>query len=170
VIDYSDPAKPKRVGYYIGDGSSAWGAYYNPDDGYIYQGDMSRGLDVLEFLGPIPGLPAGGGGTGPTLRTCPGRTSSPLPQIVGTEQRDVLRGGSGDEIICGLGNKDIIRGGGGNDILIGGPGKDKINGGKGNDRILGNGGNDRLRGGPGRDKCVGGRGKDIGRSCEKGKI
>jgi len=166
VIDYSDPAKPKRVGYYIGDGSTAWGAYYNPDDGYIYQGDMSRGLDVLEFLGPIPGLPVGGG----TLRTCPGRTSSPLPQIVGTARDDILRGGSGREILCGLGGNDVIRGGGGNDIIIGGPGNDRLIGGKGNDRIFGNGGNDTLRGGPGRDKCVGGRGKDIGRSCEKGKI
>jgi hypothetical protein len=169
VIDYSDPAKPTRVGFYIGDGSTAWGAYYNPDNGYIYQGDMSRGLDVLEFLGPIPGLPSGGGGIG-GLRSCPGQTRSPLPQIVGTEQNDVLRGGSGKEILCGLGGNDVIRGSGGRDLIIGGPGKDKLVGGKGNDRIRGNGGNDKLRGGPGRDKCVGGGGKDKGHSCEKGKL
>lgn len=171
VIDYSDPAKPKRVGFYIGDGSTAWGAYYNPDNGYIYQGDMSRGLDVLEFLGPIPGLPTGGeGGPGPTLRTCPGRASSPLPQIVGTESADVLHGGSGNEIICGLGKKDTIKGGGGNDILIGGGGNDTVNGGGGNDKIRGSGGSDKLRGGPGRDKCSGGPGRDTGKACEKGKL
>jgi len=191
VIDYSDPANPTRAGFYIGDGSTAWGSYYNPDNGYVYVGDANRGLDVLEFLGPIPGIPTGGGGTGgipPPLRTCPGRTSSPLPQIVGTEQRDVLRGGKADEIICGLGNNDRIRGGGGNDIILGGAGKDRINGGTGKDliiggagndringghgkdRIFGKGGNDRLRGGGGKDKCVGGKGRDSGRKCEKGKI
>lgn len=169
VIDYSDPMKPKRAGYYIAEGSSAWGAYYNPDNGYVYQGDMSRGLDVLEFLGPIPGLPAGGG-TGPSLRTCPGQTSSPLPQIVGTDQKDVLRGGSDDEIICGLGKKDVIRGGGGNDLILAGGGNDRANGGPGNDRLLGNAGNDKLRGGSGKDKCVGGKGRDRGSKCERGKL
>jgi hypothetical protein len=163
VIDYSDPAKPKRVGYYIGDGSSAWGAYYNPDDGYIYQGDMSRGLDVLQFLGPIPGLTGGGG------RTCPGRSSSPQPQIVGTGSSDVLRGTGASEIICGMGKKDVIRGGGGRDLIIAGGGNDRVNGGGGKDRILGGGGNDRLSGGGGRDKCTGGKGTDKGK-CEKGRL
>ncbi len=161
VIDYSDPANPKRAGYYIGDGTSAWGAYYY--EGYIYQGDMSRGLDVLEFLGPIPGLQ---GGTG---RTCPGRSSSPQPQLVGSDNADVLVGTNKAEIICGMGGKDVIKGGGGRDVIIAGKGKDRLNGGKGNDLLKGQGGNDRLRGGPGRDKCVGGPGRDKGR-CEKGKV
>ncbi|MGH2711867.1 MAG: hypothetical protein ACRDH9_11775 [Actinomycetota bacterium] len=164
VIDYSDPAKPKRVGYYIGDSSSAWGAYYNPADGYIYQGDMSRGLDVLQFLGPIPGIDSGG-----TTRKCPGRSASPQPQIVGTGGSDVLRGTGASEILCGRGKKDVIRGGGGRDIIIAGGGNDRASGGGGNDRIIGGGGNDRLSGGPGRDKCAGGKGTDRGR-CEKGKL
>lgn len=162
VIDYSDPTKPKRVGYYIGDGSTAWGAYYH--NGYIYQGDISRGLDVLQFLGPIPGL---GGGTG---RTCPGRSKSPQPQIVGTGASDVLRGTGGSEIICGRGKKDRINGGGGRDIIIGGSGNDSVNGGGGKDKLIGGGGNDKLRGGSGRDKCVGGKGADTGKKCEKGKL
>ncbi|MGH2693034.1 MAG: hypothetical protein ACRDHM_11130 [Actinomycetota bacterium] len=171
VVDYSDPAKPKRAGFYIGDGSTAWGAYYNPDNGFIYQGDVSRGLDVLQFLAPIPGLPTGGGGTvSPPIRTCPGRASSPLAQLVGTEQKDVLRGGSGNEIICGLGKKDTIKGGGGRDIIIAGGGNDRVNGGAGNDKIVGGGGNDRLRGGSGRDRCIGSKGRDRGSKCEKGKL
>jgi hypothetical protein len=164
VIDYSDPAKPKRAGYYIAEGSSAWGAYYNPADGYIYQGDMSRGLDVLQFLPPIPGIPPGG-----ATRTCPGRSASPQPQIVGTGNTDVLRGSSAAEIICGLGKKDVIRGGGGRDIIIAGGGNDKVYGGGGKDRLLGGGGNDKLNGGGGKDKCVGGKGTDKGK-CEKGKL
>lgn len=169
VIDYSDPASPKQVGYYIAEGSTAWGTYYNPDNGLIYQGDMSRGLDVLEFLAPIPGIPAGAGNQ-PQLRSCPGRTSSPLPQIVGSEQKDVLRGGSGSEILCGLGNNDTIKGGGGRDIIIGGAGKDRINGGPGNDKLVGSAGNDRLRGGSGKDRCRGSKGRDVGAKCEKGKL
>jgi Ca2+-binding RTX toxin-like protein len=161
VIDYSDPKAPKRVGYYIGDGTSAWGAYYY--QGYIYQGDMSRGLDVLQFLGQIPGLDDAGG------RSCPGTARSPRPQIVGTGGSDVLKGTSKSEIICGRAGKDVIKGGGGRDIIIAGGGNDKVNGGSGNDRLIGGGGNDRLTGGSGRDKCVGGKGADRGR-CEKGKI
>ena len=161
VIDYTNPAKPTRAGYYIGDGTNAWGAYYY--EGYVYQGDMSRGLDVLEFLGPIPGLPAGTG------KSCPGRASSPQPQLVGTEKADVLVGGNGNEIICGMGGRDTIRAGGGRDLVLAGAGKDRINGGKGNDKLKGQGGLDRLRGGPGRDRCAGGPGRDRGK-CEKGKL
>jgi hypothetical protein len=161
VIDYTDPTKPKRVGFYIGEGSTAWGAYYY--NGYVYQGDMTRGLDVLQFLGPIPGLPGGGGAT------CPGSGNSPLPQIVGTGGKDVLGGSSKAEIICGLGGNDRIKGRGGNDTITGGAGNDRISGGAGNDRVKGQGGNDRLSGGKGRDKCVGGKGTDKGK-CEKGKL
>jgi hypothetical protein len=174
VVDYSDPAKPKRVGYFIGDGSTAWGSYYNPANGFVYVGDADRGLDVLEFLGPIPGIPSvgtGPGGTTPPPRVCPGRASSPLPQLVGSEQKDELRGGSAKEIICGLGNNDVIRGGGGDDLIIAGSGRDSVNGGAGNDKLLGKSGNDKLRGGPGRrDKCVGGKGKDRAARCERGKV
>jgi hypothetical protein len=165
AIDYSDPAKPKKAGHFLKEGGNSWGAYYNPADGYVYQGDWTNGLDVLEFLGPIPGLPSGS-----VTRTCPGRASSPQPQLVGTSGNDVLVGSSQSEIICGVGGKDKIRGGGGRDIIIAGAGKDRVNGGGGKDLLKGQGGNDRLRGGSGRDKCVGGKGKDRGSKCEKGKL
>jgi hypothetical protein len=47
VVDYSDPANPRRAGQYIAEGTTAWGAQEH--QGYIYMGDMSRGLDVLRW-------------------------------------------------------------------------------------------------------------------------
>jgi hypothetical protein len=47
VVDYSDPANPRRVGQYLAEGTTAWGAQEH--EGYIYVGDMSRGLDVLRW-------------------------------------------------------------------------------------------------------------------------
>jgi hypothetical protein len=49
--------------------------------------------------------------------TCFGRS----PTLVGTEERDVLRGTPGDDIIVGLGGRDFIRGNEGRDLLCGGP-------------------------------------------------
>ena len=167
AIDYSDPTKPKLAGHWLKEGGNVWGAYYNPDDGYVYAGDWTTGLEVLQFLAPIPGIPQDDPGS--DVRTCPGFSRSPLPQLVGTSKGDVLEGTKQNEVFCGAAGNDKIKGGGGRDIIVGGTGRDRINGGKGNDRIKGNAGNDALRGGPGRDKCVGGTGSDKGR-CEKGKL
>ncbi len=60
IVDYSDPKNPKRIGQYVADGTTAWGALYHK--GYIYVGDMSRGLDVFRFTGTLPRPPSGGGG------------------------------------------------------------------------------------------------------------
>ncbi len=49
VVDYSDPANPKRIGQFIAEGTTAWGALYYR--GFIYVSDMSRGLDVFRFTG-----------------------------------------------------------------------------------------------------------------------
>ena len=49
AVDYSDPTAPRRVGQYIAEGATSWGAYYR--NGYVYVGDMSRGLDVLAWKG-----------------------------------------------------------------------------------------------------------------------
>ena len=54
VVDYSDPANPRQAGYYIAQGSTAWGALYH--EGLVYVGDMSRGLDVFRFTPPLPDL------------------------------------------------------------------------------------------------------------------
>jgi hypothetical protein len=50
VVDYSDPRNPVQAAYYIAPGTTAWGALYR--DGYIYVGDMARGLDVFTLDDP----------------------------------------------------------------------------------------------------------------------
>ena len=50
VVDYSDPGNPVQAAYYIAPATTAWGALYH--EGYIYVGDMSRGLDVYELDDP----------------------------------------------------------------------------------------------------------------------
>ena len=81
--------------------------------------------------------------------------------IVGTEQRDFLRGTPGKDVICGLGGDDVIFGLGGNDRLIGGPGNDRILAGPGDDVLIGNAGKDFLKGGAGHDVLEGGGGNDF---------
>jgi Ca2+-binding RTX toxin-like protein len=46
---------------------------------------------------------------------------------------DTQQGGSGDDILIGLGGNDVLNGGEGNDILAGGADTDALNGGNGND-------------------------------------
>ena len=55
AVDYSDPANPRQVGHFIAEGATSWGALYH--DGYVYVGDMSRGLDVFRYTGPGANLP-----------------------------------------------------------------------------------------------------------------
>jgi hypothetical protein len=55
VVDYGDPARPRKVGQYIAPGATSWGALYHRE-GIVYVGDMSRGLDVFEWHGPEPDL------------------------------------------------------------------------------------------------------------------
>jgi hypothetical protein len=49
VIDYSDPTKAKELGYFIPTGSDTWAA--KPHRGYIFTGDILRGMDVLRYKG-----------------------------------------------------------------------------------------------------------------------
>ncbi|VEP13540.1 Type I secretion target GGXGXDXXX repeat protein domain protein [Hyella patelloides LEGE 07179] len=72
--------------------------------------------------------------------------------IVGTENRDRLRGREGN---------DFLYGEAGNDRLIGNRGNDKLFGGEGADQLRGNEGDDVLIGGEGRDLLIGNRGDDL---------
>ncbi|MDQ3963875.1 MAG: hypothetical protein M3277_08200 [Actinomycetota bacterium] len=47
VIDYKNPAQPEQAGYFLAEGTTAWGAQYHK--GLIYVGDFTRGLDVFRF-------------------------------------------------------------------------------------------------------------------------
>lgn len=49
VIDASDPADLQQAGFGIAPGSTAWGAWFH--EGYVYVGDMTRGLDVFRYTG-----------------------------------------------------------------------------------------------------------------------
>jgi hypothetical protein len=111
--------------------------------------------------------------TGPMGPRCPG-VKRGGHHVIGTDQRDVLRGTADGDVICGLGGKDVVRGLGGADLLLGGPGgdrlvgrggKDRLRGEAGPDALLGGGGRDRLAGGPGRDRCRPGRGPGTMSGC-----
>jgi Ca2+-binding RTX toxin-like protein len=81
--------------------------------------------------------------------------------VVGTRERDFLRGTSGQDVICGLGGDDVLFGLAGNDRLIGGPGNDRLLAGPGDDVLLGNAGKDFLNGSVGHDVLEGGSGNDF---------
>jgi len=79
----------------------------------------------------------------------------------GTPWSDLLIGGHGDDVLCGLGGADLLIGGKGDDRLIGGDGADLLLGGPGGDVLEGGAGKDLLIGGPGVDTMDGGPGKDL---------
>jgi len=82
------------------------------------------------------------------------------PPIFGTENRDVLNGTNGNEIIFGFEGNDKINGTNGDDCLVGGLGNDRIRGTNGQDVLFGNEGDDWLDGGNGDDLIYGGVGND----------
>jgi hypothetical protein len=49
IVDFSDPAAPKQLGSFVASGSDVWSA--KPHRGYIYAGDILRGLDVYRYTG-----------------------------------------------------------------------------------------------------------------------
>ena len=69
-----------------------------------------------------------------------------------------LLGGTGDDLILGLGGNDNITAGAGDDIAKGGTGNDSILGSAGDDKLKGNVGDDTLVGGTGNDTLKGGGG------------
>lgn len=96
-------------------------------------------------------------------------STTPPPDIIGTEGDDVLTGTNrgelidgqgGNDILQGLGGNDQIFGGGDNDLISAGAGNDTVEGGTGSDVISGNNGNDQLSGNEGQDDILGGDGND----------
>jgi hypothetical protein len=49
VVDFSNPAKAREIGWFIPDGADTWSA--KPHNGYIFTGDIARGFDVLRYTG-----------------------------------------------------------------------------------------------------------------------
>ena len=176
VIDWTNPARPKEIGFYdaaasTGPGpSNVWASYWY--NGYVYVNDIFRGLEVYALNDPrvdaAVTLPFFNPQTQMNLikqnrTTCRGQTVTDL----GTNLADTIVGTTGRDVIAGLGGNDKITSMAGNDVICGGGGNDRISGGGGSDKLLGEAGNDRLSGGAGRDLCVGGPGNDRGTKCEK---
>ncbi|MGH9280734.1 MAG: hypothetical protein ACRD12_21920 [Acidimicrobiales bacterium] len=80
--------------------------------------------------------------------------------ICGSNFKDRIFAGLGNDFVVGGGGDDEIAGGGGNDSLAGGPGNDKITGGDGVDSLYGDAGNDQLTGDAGADFGDGGDNTD----------
>lgn len=80
--------------------------------------------------------------------------------IEGSNERDILIAGAGDDAIRGLDGNDTLYGQEGRDLILGDSGSDLLLGEAGDDRIEGGAGNDTLRGGLGRDDLIGGPGSD----------
>jgi hypothetical protein len=49
VVDFSNPAAPKELAWFIPTDADTWSA--KPHNGYIYAGDINRGLDVFRYTG-----------------------------------------------------------------------------------------------------------------------
>ncbi|HNA86400.1 MAG TPA: calcium-binding protein [Nitrospira sp.] len=78
--------------------------------------------------------------------------------LVGTDDRDWMRGFASADAMSGAAGDDWIYGAAGDDTLDGGDGADEIHGGDGNDTLIGGNGNDLLRGDDGADTYLFGPG------------
>jgi extracellular elastinolytic metalloproteinase len=96
---------------------------------------------------------------GTATPTCLGKPATK----VGTDAANTINGGSGADVIVGLGGndridgkggKDVVCGGDGNDTLTGGPAVDKFDGGDGNDTLFAKDGlkETTVKGGAGTDR------------------
>lgn len=83
-----------------------------------------------------------------------------LPVIRGTNDADVLVGGSADDVVRGMAGDDLLFGFGGSDVLYGNQGADKLSGGEANDTLYGGQGDDLQSGGDGADVLYGNLGDD----------
>ena len=93
-----------------------------------------------------------------------------MAYLPGTNDGEMIIGGSEDDYIFGYGGFDLLFGGFGNDNIYGGAGDDGLfgyygndflAGGTGDDTILGEQGDDTLVGGSGEDELDGGDGQDV---------
>jgi hypothetical protein len=49
IVDFEDPANPTQLGFFVPEGSDTWSA--KAQCGYIFTGDINRGMDVLSYTG-----------------------------------------------------------------------------------------------------------------------
>jgi Ca2+-binding RTX toxin-like protein len=132
--------------------------------------EVTRAKQFNEGLGSAD--PTGGGLINPlVMRNKPGEyaqydnylrfTGDQHVVLGGTNSRDVLIAGAGDDTVYGDGGNDRIEGGFGNDHLFGGAGNDIITDAGGDDVIHGGDGHDVIHGGNGINLLIGGAGNDF---------
>lgn len=107
----------------------------------------------------IVGNDTGGGSPGYDLVNVRGLTDAlndldDANDIDGSDGRDVIDLGRGNDSFDGGAGRDKAFGGAGRDDLSGGAGRDRLFGGAGRDELTGGNGNDTMRGGAGRDTFV----------------
>ncbi|HYH59912.1 MAG TPA: hypothetical protein VD790_11945 [Thermoleophilaceae bacterium] len=79
VVDYDDPANATSPGHFIPTGANAWAA--KPHRGYVFTGDIARGMDVLRYTGEDgAGWPATAGDQDAQRRAYRGVTDEPEPE------------------------------------------------------------------------------------------
>jgi len=127
--------------------------------------DVSGAIARLRSSGPMLRLAQRGVETGriPTIFDL-GVTIFPemLPNRIylGTDNRDTLFGGGGNDILFAFGAADRLNGGLGNDIAVGGAGDDFMVGNNGADMLVGETGDDYIDGNNGPDIILAGGGVD----------
>jgi Ca2+-binding RTX toxin-like protein len=80
--------------------------------------------------------------------------------VQGNELGNLMRRGSGQNMLNGMGGDDTLYGDQGNDQVYGGTGNDVVSGGAGQDRVYGGSGIDNVQGGAGNDRVYGDAGRD----------
>lgn len=84
--------------------------------------------------------------------------------LTGTDDRDVVALGTGDDQYFAAASGDVLCGNDGDDVVVGEDGPDSLDGGPGDDIVVGMTGQDVLRAGNGADVLKGGKGDDALRS------
>ena len=113
------------------------------DDPPVARPRLTQGTEGSDYiLGPKQWTTLSGLG-GDDMILSPARY--PAGSYRSGDERDVLNGGDGDDVLIARTHRAVLNGGAGNDILSGGPHTDTLNGGDGND-ILSGGGWDSLGG------------------------
>ncbi|MEO1208493.1 MAG: Calx-beta domain-containing protein [Cyanobacteria bacterium J06638_20] len=140
------------------DGTGNWS--FTPNEP-LAEGNYSITLRALDAAGNSSGL------SDPLVFTIEDTSSSPVDNLspgdddyTGTDGRNSVFAGAGNDTVQGLGGNDRLSGEAGNDRLFGGDGGDRLIGGSGSDTAVGGAGNDRALGGAGRDRLVGNAGND----------
>jgi Ca2+-binding RTX toxin-like protein len=114
--------------------------------------DSGDGIDTIRYestVGVIANLAKGRVKEGSEIDSL-----SSIENLIGSQDRDVIRGDDQANVLRGGPEKDRIFGNGGNDTLMGGKGPDSLDGGPGDDSLNGGPQANTNEGGEGFDHCI----------------